>query len=149
MLPVELLHFADQLAQNSALGAAEYRTAVSRAYYAAHHSARAFLRAVRIQAPISHGAVWNALLASQDADVLLAGSDLSTLHADRRKADYDLTDPSQETQSAAALAVLKATDILARLTSCLADTQRMIDAEKNIKGWVGKLVGGGGFKDLP
>jgi uncharacterized protein (UPF0332 family) len=149
MLPIELLHYADRIAKDPSLGAAEYRSAVSRAYYAAHHSARGFLQAVKIKAPDGHGAVWNALLSSQDVDVIKAGSDLGSLHADRRKADYDLANPSQETQNAAALAVRKATDILGKLTTCLADVQRKADVEKNLKAWVGKIPGGGGFKVLP
>jgi uncharacterized protein (UPF0332 family) len=148
MLAIEFLRYADHLARDSALGAAEYRSAVSRAYYAAHHSARAFLRAVGIKAPDSHGAVWNALLSSQDAEIVRAGSDLAGLHADRRKADYDLGNPSHETQNAAGLAVLKATDILAKLTTCLADPARRADVEKSLKAWVGK-VPGGGFTILP
>jgi uncharacterized protein (UPF0332 family) len=149
MLAIEFLRYADRLAQNSALGPAEYRSAGSRAYYAAHHSARAFLRAVGLEAPDSHGAVWNALLSSQDVDVGRAGSELANLHADRRKADYDLGNRSCETQQAAALAVLKATDILAKLTTCLADAQRQADVARSLRAWVGKLPGAGGFKILP
>ena len=50
MLPVEFLNYADQIAKNNSLGPAEYRSAVSRAYYAVYHSAQAFLRAVKIEA---------------------------------------------------------------------------------------------------
>jgi uncharacterized protein (UPF0332 family) len=53
MPAVEFLHYANGLAQDSALGAAAYRSAVSRAYYTAHHAARAFLRAVGLEAPDS------------------------------------------------------------------------------------------------
>jgi uncharacterized protein (UPF0332 family) len=114
MLPVEFLAYADRLARDSSLGAAEYRRAVSRAYYAAHHAARTFLQGVQIEAPASHDSVWIALQSNQDADLVRAGSDLGSLHADRRTADYDLTNAWQETQSAAALAVQKASDIMGK-----------------------------------
>jgi uncharacterized protein (UPF0332 family) len=148
MLPVAFLQYADQLAQNNAVGPAEYRSAVSRAYYAAHHSARSFLQAVKILAPAGHGDVWNALLSAQDTDVRTAGSNLSNLHSDRRKADYELANRSQETQNAAVLAVRKATDIMAKLTTCLADALRKAAVEQDIKSWVGK-IGGAGFTILP
>src|SRR5438105_1193140 len=102
MHPVEFLRYADQIGQDSSLGPAEYRSAVSRAYYAAFHSALEFLRAVKIKAPENHGAVWGALLCSLDTPIVSAGSDLGSLHGDRRKADYQLTNPAIENQRAVA-----------------------------------------------
>jgi hypothetical protein len=149
MIPVEFLHYADQIAQTAGLGPAEYRSAISRAYYAAYHSGRAFLRAAKIEAPDNHGAVWGALLCGGDLEIVKAGSDLGSLHGDRRKADYQLANRACETQGAAGLAVTKAAAIMGKLTTCLANPQRLAAVEKNIKVWVGKIPGGGGYRLLP
>jgi uncharacterized protein (UPF0332 family) len=70
---------------------AEWRSAVSRAYYAAFHKARRLFIALGFQPPKgdqAHAYLWLRLLNCGDPQVQLAGSDLNTLRRDRNLADY-------------------------------------------------------------
>jgi uncharacterized protein (UPF0332 family) len=69
---------------------AEWRSAVSRAYYAAFHKARRLFVALGFQPPKgdqAHAYLWLRLL-NCGPQVQLAGSDLNTLRRDRNLADY-------------------------------------------------------------
>jgi hypothetical protein len=75
---------------------AEWRSAVSRAYYAAFHVAcRLFRRAGFIVpgAERAHGYLWLRLSNSGHTDVIEAGRKLSYLRRDRNDADYELGRP--------------------------------------------------------
>ena len=90
----EFLQLADELAAGTT--EAEWRSAVSRAYYAAFHVARDLLTACRFTAPRgdqAHAYLWLRLSNSVDPDLENAGSDLQTLRRNRNRADYDLTRP--------------------------------------------------------
>lgn len=83
------------LAARLALGPTEpeWRSAVSRAYYAAFHVARQLLEDLGFtvpQADRAHAYLWLRLYNCGDPQVRLAGSDLNTLRRDRNHADYDL-----------------------------------------------------------
>ena len=72
---------------------AEWRSAVSRAYYAAFHEARDLLRDLGFASPRgdqAHAYLWLRLSNCGNAQVQLAGSDLNTLRRERNRADYDL-----------------------------------------------------------
>jgi uncharacterized protein (UPF0332 family) len=72
---------------------AEWRSAVSRAYYAAFHEARRLFRDLRFRVPRgdqAHAYLWLRLSNCGDPQVRLAGSDLNTLRRERNRADYDL-----------------------------------------------------------
>ncbi len=71
---------------------AEWRSAVSRAYYAAFHEARQLMRDLRFQVPkaeTAHPYLWHRLMNSADTQVVSAGSDLNALRTDRNRADYE------------------------------------------------------------
>src|SRR5262249_44800489 len=72
---------------------ADWRSAVSRAYYAAFHAARNLLRSLGFRVPraaVAHGYLWLRLSNCGDPSVEQAGANLNTLQSDRNLADYDL-----------------------------------------------------------
>ncbi len=72
---------------------AEWRSAVSRAYYGAFHEARRLFRDLGFRVPRSdqaHAYLWLRLSNCGAAPVILAGSDLNTLRGERNRADYDV-----------------------------------------------------------
>src|SRR5687767_792931 len=72
---------------------ADWRSAVSRAYYAAFHVASDFMRQCGFNVPQgeqAHGHAWLRLANSQDASLAQAGQDLHHLRGRRNRADYDL-----------------------------------------------------------
>ena len=73
---------------------AKLRSAISRAYYAAHGTGRNHLRAVDNDKTIPSGGevhqyVINKFIGSSDKDRVGVGSELKRLRADRNKADYE------------------------------------------------------------
>lgn len=77
----------------SAATEAEWRSAVSRAYYAAFHVGRQLLRGLGFQVPRgdrAHAYLWLRLSNCGDPQVGRAGSDLNMLRQDRNRADYDV-----------------------------------------------------------
>ena len=126
MDPNLFLNLAVSLAKQG--GPAECRSAVSRAYYAAHHAGVRFLKEVGLK-PVSnstsHAAVFNALLNGGDDEIKQAGSELSTLHGRRNRADYDLLDAAMEDQKLAESLVQVTWDIITVLQNCRQDLARL------------------------
>ncbi len=94
MTPRDILDVADTLITGIKEG--EWRSAVSRAYYAAFHAARRLLAGCGFtvpQAEQAHGYVWLRLSNSGHPDVVDAGKDLAHLRTMRNWADYDLDQP--------------------------------------------------------
>lgn len=92
MNPREFYQFAAKLAGER--GAAQLRSASSRAYYAVYNVGVTFLNEV---VPISkgaaaHGQVQKLLANSGEANVVGVGSDLGDLHSRRIDADYEMAD---------------------------------------------------------
>jgi len=82
------------LAATLATGTSEaaWRSAVSRAYYAAFHVARELLEELGFrvaQADRAHAYLWRRLQNCGDTAVQEAGSDLQDLRHNRNKSDYD------------------------------------------------------------
>jgi uncharacterized protein (UPF0332 family) len=72
---------------------AQWRCAVSRAYYAAFHEARHLLCDLGFTVPLgdqAHAYLWLRLSNCGDLQVQLAGSDLNTLRRERNRSDYDV-----------------------------------------------------------
>jgi uncharacterized protein (UPF0332 family) len=70
-----------------------WRTAVSRAYYAAFHVARQLLRDLGFRAPRAdqaHAYLWLRLSNCGDPQIQLAGQRLHDLRSERNRADYDI-----------------------------------------------------------
>jgi uncharacterized protein (UPF0332 family) len=86
------------VAQQLSLGTTEasWRSAVSRAYYAAFHVAKELLEDLGFTVPRAdraHSYLWLRLANCGDTIVQQAGSDLNDLRRDRNWADYDLVRP--------------------------------------------------------
>jgi uncharacterized protein (UPF0332 family) len=80
-------------------GAADLRSAISRAYYSAFLVARSFLEEIGYSVTMlgrSHEVVAHALRESGERELIRAASDLGTLGTDRRIADYELHKTSVE-----------------------------------------------------
>jgi uncharacterized protein (UPF0332 family) len=87
----DFLTLAQGLARQSA--EAEWRTAVSRAYYAAFHVARDLLEGLGFTVPhadAAHGYLWLRLANSGNPQTVQAGNDLNAPRRDRNVADYEL-----------------------------------------------------------
>jgi uncharacterized protein (UPF0332 family) len=83
------------LAQQLAVGTTEsaWRSAVSRAYYAAFHVARQLMLDLHFRVPQAdraHAYLWLRLANCGDPQIQQAGADLNDLRRDRNGADYDL-----------------------------------------------------------
>jgi uncharacterized protein (UPF0332 family) len=105
----DFLRLARSLAAASA--EAEWRTAVSRAYYTAFHVARDLLADLRFTVPRAdraHQYLVFRLGNCGESAVEQAGRDLDTLRRLRNRADYDETPPLTQPQAAAAAQVADA-----------------------------------------
>jgi uncharacterized protein (UPF0332 family) len=90
----EFLSLAMRLASGST--EAEWRSAISRAYYAAFHVARELLEDLGFavaRGDRAHAYLWRRLTNSGSPPVGLAGSELNALRGDRNAADYELHRP--------------------------------------------------------
>jgi uncharacterized protein (UPF0332 family) len=110
----------DFLAVASALAAAsteaEWRSAISRAYYAAFHTAREFLARLRFRVPAgeqAHAYLWLRLSNTGDPTADAIGRLLRDLRGRRNNADYDLGRP--RSRANAADGVTDARDLIARM----------------------------------
>jgi uncharacterized protein (UPF0332 family) len=102
----DFLLLATRLAAGSS--EADWRTAVSRAYYAAFHVARRLLADLQFAVPRAdraHQYLVFRLSNSGEAAVEQAGRDLETLRRLRNRADYDDAPPLTQPQAAAAVRV--------------------------------------------
>ena len=91
MNPRDFLDVANALI----VGATEaaWRSAVSRAYYAAFHAARRLLRDLGFRTPRAdqaHAYLWLRLSNCGDAQMVTAGQKLQDLRGERNRADYDI-----------------------------------------------------------
>ncbi len=105
------LELADELSTGSRQ--ADWRTAISRAYYAAFHKARTLFRQGGFRVPDierAHAYVWLRLSNSGHPDVDEVGGQLNRLRTIRNHADYDFDRPIHE--AAAIRHVEIATDII-------------------------------------
>jgi uncharacterized protein (UPF0332 family) len=120
MDPREFLRLAEILVQGTT--EVEWRSALSRAYYAAFHVARQLLMQCGFTVPRAdraHAYLWLRLTHAGDADVQDAGSDLNGLRSDRNIADYDLGRPLLQVM--AANQVYTAREIIRRLAAAEID----------------------------
>jgi uncharacterized protein (UPF0332 family) len=102
----DFLLLAARLAADAA--EAEWRTAVSRAYYAAFHVGRRLLSDLKFAVPRAdraHQYLVFRLSNSGEPAVEQAGRDLDTLRRLRNRADYDSTPALTQSQAAAAVRV--------------------------------------------
>ncbi|MGH7171729.1 MAG: HEPN domain-containing protein [Gemmataceae bacterium] len=86
----DFLNLANTLVNGAREG--EWRTAISRAYYAAFHVARELLVDLNFRVPHAdraHGYLWLRLANAGHVDVQEAGNRLNALRRERNRADYD------------------------------------------------------------
>jgi hypothetical protein len=120
MHPTAFLNLADRLIQNEKRPEG-FRSATSRAYYAAHLSALAFLGEMGITllgGPHGHEDVCRHLEGSADEALLDAGQLLRDLRGSRNEADYDLTTKEPESEANARLHFEEASTIIVALSKC-------------------------------
>jgi uncharacterized protein (UPF0332 family) len=132
MNPLDLLDLADELLSGNS--EVWWRGAVSRAYYAAFHVARARLRDSGFAVPQgdqAHAYLWLRLSNSGHPDVQQAGDRLNELRRFRNWADYDLDQPfSHPTAVGPVQSGWEITRLLRELSSTPAVLARVIDAIK-------------------
>ena len=109
-------------AERSAIGPTEtdWRTAVSRAYYAAFHEARECLTALEFQTPradMAHAFLWRRLQNCGHVRLALAGSRLNQLRGERNQADYDIHRDLARDDAAAVKSAAMIIDTLHGLTA--------------------------------
>jgi hypothetical protein len=95
-----------RLAVHLSTGAAsaEYRSSISRSYYALFNVGAEHLRTIGFsigRGAAAHGEVHHCLANSGDASLLAVAAELSILHSKRNRADYQLDKRDVESSSAA------------------------------------------------
>jgi uncharacterized protein (UPF0332 family) len=135
MDPIQFLRLAEALLRDHA-HAAGWRTAVSRAYYSAHHIAKAFVEGASVHVvggAAAHGDVWNHLVNVGDAEIEWVGGELSNLHGERIEADYQLAKLGMQNQQRAALKVAQARALIEIIERCRNDVKRYAQITKAIQ----------------
>jgi uncharacterized protein (UPF0332 family) len=102
MSGVDFLPLANRLAAGAS--ESEWRTAISRAYYAAFHVARQLLEELGFRVPWAdraHAYLTMRLNNCGDAQVQHAASDLHSLRSLRNQADYDMQRPIRQSVAVA------------------------------------------------
>ena len=87
----EFAALASRLSQAQGSGPAAFRTAISRAYYAAFNVAVHVLKQIgspALEGPAAHKEVACSLMACKDEALRIAGSSMDQLHTRRIQADY-------------------------------------------------------------
>jgi len=117
----EFITFAGRIAVSAKGGPADFRSAVSRAYYGAFHLAIEFLRATgTTNPPFQHGEIQRLLFRTGNPKAQTASQLLSDLQSHRVRADYRLNVTTVETAAFATQCVAKARDIQSELKAALA-----------------------------
>lgn len=97
MDPRDFLTTASELANKTSATAADLRTAISRAYYAAFNTGLEHLAKLnQAWENLNHGEVARYLSNSGNSDIETAGKNLERLHSLRITADYRMRDPRPE-----------------------------------------------------
>jgi uncharacterized protein (UPF0332 family) len=143
MRPHDFWRLADRLTAHEK-NPEGFRSAISRAYYAAFLTAVDFLAAMNISLLGGAGVhieLLNVLGNTGDAALLLARDSLDTLRKQRNRADYDLTDVTVETEANAMIRVKEAFNVIAELNRCRLDKPRFAAVTTATRIWVKKLRG--------
>jgi uncharacterized protein (UPF0332 family) len=135
MNPRRFLEVATRLVEQK--GSGEFRSAISRAYYAVYNVAVAFLEAMEFRKASTdyHVTLQQMLLNSADPEFEKIGSDLNDLHRKRIRADYFMSDPDPEQESNALVAIQKAEQMIQSFDQLPIYSERW----KNIKAAIGRV----------
>jgi uncharacterized protein (UPF0332 family) len=104
---------------------ADWRSAISRAYYGAFHVGRDLLRNLGFVVPFgdrAHAYLWMRLSNSGEVNVRRAGSELNRLRGERNRADYEIR--QKLAQIDALLQVQAAARIISTLDAAIAEPTR-------------------------
>jgi uncharacterized protein (UPF0332 family) len=143
MRPHDFRRLADRMVVNEK-NPEGFRSAISRAYYAAFLTAVDFLAAMNVsllKGSGTHTELLNILGNTSDAALLIARNDLDELRNEQNKADYDLTNKSVESEANALVRLQYAFDVIAELNRCRLDTPRFAAVSAATRIWVKKLRG--------
>jgi uncharacterized protein (UPF0332 family) len=141
IVPEDFLLLAERLVQGQT--EADWRTAISRSYYAAFHAGRGLLLDLGFRVPragVAHAYVRMRLSNCGDATIAQAGGRLNHMQGARNRADYDFQ--RDETQADAQLIAQAARSIIQTLATGLTQPTRaqiiaaMRDYERNALGAV-------------
>ena|SRR5437879_8110740 len=147
MDPRKFLTFATSIA-NTGSGPAEYRRAISGAYYAAFNVAVEFLRQKARLEPHKqdkHTAVKLSLIECKNAAAKKLGMTLDSLHTERKKADYEMRNPQPEKQAMVTMACQLSQQIIGGLDGFLpADVASVVTG---MQAWAGTSKSG--LRTLP
>lgn len=140
MIAEDFLTFAQGLADREK-SPAGFRSAISRAYYAAYLTAVPFLTKkllIPLSGPGQHAQV-RALLAgfTCDPQVAALAPQLGDLHNHRVSADYDLANTDVEEEPFARLRVREAFDIILTIQTCQRDSARLATLQADARARLG------------
>ncbi len=139
MDPRDFLDIAKKLSGGSK--AAEYRTAVSRAYYATYHVGADFFKAIgcRIsEGPSGHGEVIRNLANCGDFELAKVGSQLTDLRTQRNNADYYLDNIKFDNQKTSQTIAIKSEQMIQALDRCGSGARRD-EIAKAVKEYLRKI----------
>ena len=122
MDPRDFLQVAGRLTLASGSTAADYRTAISRAYYGVYHLARQLLNdRLQFFCNVDNEHLWvqRHYYNCQMKAAKEIGRPLGNLHEARKNADYDLDDPGIETSAAARFQLERARAIQSSIQTCI------------------------------
>jgi uncharacterized protein (UPF0332 family) len=125
MDPRDFLDIAKKLAGGNT--PAEYRTAVSRAYYATYHVSAEFLKGIGctiLKAPAGHEQVIRNLSNCGDLELAKVGSQLTDLRSQRNSADYRLDDTKYDKQRASQAVTMQSERMIQALDRCGSGARR-------------------------
>ena len=140
MNPREFQELARKLADGDS--PAEFRTAVSRAYYSVFNVGAELMKGMGFaisESPSGHGELEYKLSNSKHLDVEKVGSQLADLRSRRIHADYRLERKEAETQKNAQAVVQQASGMIMVLDRCCTGPDRPKVVE-GIKEYLGKLA---------
>jgi len=125
MNPTDFLDLASQLVTDGTEAA--FRTAVSRVYYCAFHSAVLLIKEMGVSLPVgpeSHQKVRFCLMESGEKPGLQAGDSLQILRKHRNQADYDLDESTVFNAMSTLRRINRARAILGLLQECREEPAR-------------------------
>ncbi|SPD71992.1 hypothetical protein PITCH_A1150027 [uncultured Desulfobacterium sp.] len=141
MEPRQFQFLASRLAENGAYPA-EFRTAISRSYYAVFHFGLDLLDSLGFsipQNPNAHEAVYRHLNNSGDADLVKVAVKLGDLRTKRIQADYRLNMSDVESKENAKMFVHSAESIIETMKKCCQGKDRN-QIIRNIKDWKNRIT---------
>lgn len=133
MNPRQYLDLAERLVQGP--GTAEYRTSISRAYYAAYKVADQFLVRMGFAASTAnyHVTLQRRLLNSGDDELKQIGGSFGDFHRRRIRADYRMDDARVEERNLAETACAEARRIINVFDSCPIYSKRWKQIQEAIR----------------